>query len=335
MNRFLIINFCGLGDKILTTPVFREVKKNIPNSYIAFLTEPKYSEVVSNNPYIDRLILFDKYKLSLAEQLMFYLKLRQERFNVTIDLTKSARGRMITTIVMAKKRVGFRHKGLELLAYNIYVQRDNTKTIQENSKYVPEFFLDTLRALGMEVENSKLELYPSLQDKAFANEFIKDKNFIIGLNPGVSCKIKQWSAKNFAKLGDMLIDGYKNVSIVIIQGLNDAEIVSNIVPQMKNNPIIAKGLTIMQLSSLISHFSLLITTDSGVKPIAVAMDIPTITLFGPTNYINYTPLSKKHLIVRKELPCSPCGKLECNKPRCMELIEVEDVLGLVKNLQIC
>ncbi len=232
-----------------------------------------------------------------------------------------------------KKRVGFRHKGLELLAYNIYTQRDNTKTIEKNSKYVAEFFLDTLRVLGMKVESANLELYPSTEDRDFALEFLKNRvneDFIIGLNPGASQKIKQWDAKNFARLGNALQPEYK---IIIIQPPDDKEIVNNIITQMKDNPMVASGLTIMQLASLISHFSLLITTDSGVKPIAVAMNIPTITIFGLTNYINYTPTSGTHLVVRKDLPCSPCGRFECDNPKCIESIEVDEVLKAVEQIK--
>jgi len=336
LDKVLIINFCGLGDKIYTTPVFREIKKNMSDSKITFLTQPIYAEIFSNNPYIDRLILLDKYKLNLREQLRFYLNLRAEKFDITIDLTKSARGRMITLLSGAKKRVGFKHKGLERLAYNIWTQRDDTKTIQENSKYVSEFFLDTLRILQMKVESSDLELYPSAKDRDFARKFLNqlnedNKTSIIGLNPGVSLKIKQWKAEKFAQLANILQQNYK---IILIQGPLDKEIVTSIVAQMKNKPVVAEGLTLMQLASLISHFSLLITTDSGVKPIAVAMDVPTITLFGPTNYINYTPTSGTHLVVRKGLPCSPCGRLECKDPKCMELIEVEEVLDALKQIKI-
>ncbi len=107
MPKILIINFGGLGDMIYTTPIFREIKKNLPDSSIAFLTEPKYSEVFYNNPYIDRLILFDKYKLNMVKQFIFYLNLRAEKFDITIDLPKSARGRMFTFMSGAKKKGWF------------------------------------------------------------------------------------------------------------------------------------------------------------------------------------------------------------------------------------
>ncbi|MEW6606229.1 MAG: glycosyltransferase family 9 protein [bacterium] len=336
IERVLVINFGGLGDMVYTTPIFRELKRNLPDCYLIFLTEPPYAEVFINNPYINELILFNKKDYRLRDALKFYRRLKRKNLDLVIDLTKGARGAFITWMTGAEKRVGFKHKGRELFAYNVWVTRDNSKTICPNSKYVVEFFLDTLRALGMKVEDLSLRLYPGKKDWSVVRDFLINKKIdwtkpIIGLNPNVTINLREWQPEGFAEVGDRLVEKY-GANIILIQAPNQEKMVSSIIKKMHTSPFIASGFTIKQLTLLISKFSLLITVDTGIKPLAVAMDVPTITLFGPTNYINYTPTSGKHLVVRKDLPCSPCGKLHCNNPQCMTLITPEDVLSKVEEI---
>jgi ADP-heptose:LPS heptosyltransferase len=333
--KILVINFGGLGDMVLTTPIFREIKRNFPNSLLYFLTKENHKEVFEGNINIDKLMFINK-KESFKEALNFYWKLRKENFDIIIDLTKATRGFWISLFTRAKIKVGFKHKGREFIVYTHSVTRDNTKTICSNSKYVVEFFLDCLRVLGLNVKSQKLDLYLDNDDKRSAIDFlnkngIKNGDLIIGLNPGVSIPIRRWPLENFAKLGDRLYKIY-NAKILIIEGPMEKGISFNIASKMNAKPILVYGFKIKELASLISHFSLLITNDTGIKPIAVAMDVPTITIFGPTNYINYTPNHGKHLIVRKDLSCSPCGKMECEDPICIKSITIEEVLESVFKL---
>jgi heptosyltransferase-2 len=67
--------------------------------------------------------------------------------------------------------------------------------------------------------------------------------------------------------------------------------------------------------------------------IAGALNIPTIAIFGSTNPVTTAPAGNKSIIVRREVPCSPCLKKTCPTDfRCMKLISVEDVLPVAEKL---
>jgi len=333
IEKILVINFGGLEDMIYSTPIFKEIKKNIPDCYLSLLTQPNYSEVFINNSNIDELILFDKIGYRMKDVLKFYLKLRKRDIDLVIDLSKSGRGAFISYMTGAPERVGFKYKGYELFAYNIRVKRDNTK-------YVVESLFDVLRALGMKVEDLSLKLYPREKDWSVVRDFLIDKKIdwtkpIIALNPNTSVKIREWTSQGFAEVGNTLIKKYA-ANIIIIQAPHQKQLVSAITKRMETSPIIAPEFTIKQLALLISKISLLITTDSGIKSIGVAMNVPTITLFGPTNYLSSTPPYGQHLVVKKDIHCSPCGKLKCKKAECMRSITPQDVLTKVEEiLKIC
>ena len=54
--KILVIRFSSIGDVVLTTPVVRCLKKQIPNATIHFITKKPFSSILENNPYIDKLI---------------------------------------------------------------------------------------------------------------------------------------------------------------------------------------------------------------------------------------------------------------------------------------
>ena len=92
-------------------------------------------------------------------------------------------------------------------------------------------------------------------------------------------------------------------------------------------------LSLKQTASLIKDAKILISPDSGSAHLAAALGIKTITLFGPTDINRWKPYGpkNKHIIIKKNINCSPCGLLYNCKfdNKCMQKIEVEDVMKVL------
>jgi heptosyltransferase-2 len=83
--KFLIIRFSSIGDIVLTTPVVRCLKTQLPLSEIHYLIKPKFKMVMEPNPYIDKIhVLQDDWKKMMEE-------LRAEKFDYIIDLHHNLR----------------------------------------------------------------------------------------------------------------------------------------------------------------------------------------------------------------------------------------------------
>ena len=92
---------------------------------------------------------------------------------------------------------------------------------------------------------------------------------------------------------------------------------------------------IEELISQIASLDLIITGDSGPMHLAAAYQIPTVSIFGPTNDIETSQwTNKKNIIVKKNLDCQPCMKRTCplKHHNCMVLIQPSEVLIAVKSL---
>ncbi len=78
--KFLIIRFSSIGDIVLTTPVIRCLKKQVPDAAVHFLTKNSFRSVVEHNPYIDKLhVLAHSWELMMEE-------LKTEDYDYIIDL---------------------------------------------------------------------------------------------------------------------------------------------------------------------------------------------------------------------------------------------------------
>jgi len=90
-----------------------------------------------------------------------------------------------------------------------------------------------------------------------------------------------------------------------------------------------------ELAALFSLANLVITTDTGPMHLAAAVQAPLIVLFGPTAPWRTGPYGNGHVILRKDLPCSPCFQRTCSAVRCMQGITVEEVFAAdIKTLKI-
>ena len=151
----------------------------------------------------------------------------------------------------------------------------------------------------------------------------------VAINPVAFWDTKLWEDDKFARLCDRITEEleYK----VVFTGSKGHGSIERIRSMMTVPSINLEGQTTLRdLAYLYSLSRLLITTDSGPMHIAAAMNIPTVALFGPTDPSRTGPYGKGHIVVRKEMSCSPCFLKKCDTKRCMKEISVDEVFEAVR-----
>jgi heptosyltransferase-2 len=111
----------------------------------------------------------------------------------------------------------------------------------------------------------------------------------------------------------------------------DKEIVDKIISLMrhKNHPLLkifTGQLSLMELAALLKKCAVLVTNDSGPMHVAVAMDVPLVTMFGASPVPGFYPYNNKSVLIKTPLYCHPCGKHHCDTLNCMRAIPVDEVL---------
>ena len=93
-NKILVIRFSSLGDLILTSPIFRELRRIFPGANLNLLTSVGFGDVLDNNPHLDRIIKHPR-KENFEQLKQLIEELQAEEFDLIYDAHRSMRSRWI------------------------------------------------------------------------------------------------------------------------------------------------------------------------------------------------------------------------------------------------
>lgn len=336
-KKILLIKMGAFGDLIMASSFFEAVRKNFPQAEISHLVSDQLVNAVKQNPNIDRFIPADSTALykggwfaQLREAFRLINLLRKERFDMVFVLHWAWQFSLLAFLCGIPVRVGFKRKwGRMFLTHRVRSDED------QNNR---EAYLDLIRVFRVPVRYKKSHYYLSKQEDRFLETFVEehrinDRELVIALAPGGGRNIKQnmltrlWPVDRYMKLiGKILKVGpYR---IVLITGSDDGSVIQ---PILERYPqcIDTQSLSFGQKASILRRCRLLVGNDSAPIHMAAAMNIPTYSLWGPTNPKRYGDPSLHHTSFFKEIECSPCysyGEFpDCNDNRCMQAISVSEV----------
>ncbi len=358
VKNILIIRLGGLGDVVCTTPVIRNMRRGFPDARITFLTREENAPALDGNPHINDLVVIpkEKQKLSFLQkqktELQFLRDIRKKSFDVALNLSGGPRSSVITFATGASVRLGFTGQRV--------VQKDAPEKESENAQwksnawrdfrsrvynvplptrwplYVPELLLDSVRYFGITPDGARLEIFLSDDDEKFAGGFftqngIQNNQKVVCLNPGGMHASKRWPDEYFTELADLLCANDENIKILIIKPENYS--IENITARMTVKPVVAENLPLKKVAAMLRKCSLFVSNDSGLKFAAVAVNVPTLTLFGSRGHVGATPpLSTQHVALFRELPCRPCYQSECplGTLDCLRQITPQYVMNVIR-----
>jgi 3-deoxy-D-manno-octulosonic-acid transferase/heptosyltransferase-1 len=271
---------------------------------------------------------FIKIRETYREIKLFLKELRVRKYDLVVDFHGLFKSGIMVFLSGGKRRLGYKSfREMSFLFYN--------ETIPEDmEKHAVDRYLDFLRYLGAEVEKPRFIIPINEKDRKYIKELfqvhhIGRDDLVASVNPIALWETKLWAEDKFALLCDRIIDELN--AKVIFTGNRKREVIESIISRMKNRVVNVNGKTnLRELACLYQNSDFVITTDSGPMHIAAAVQKPVVALFGPTAHLRTGPYGKGHIVVRKDLPCSPCFKKKCDTMKCMEEITVDDVFEAVK-----
>jgi len=326
-KRILIVNVNWLGDVLMSTASIRAIKKAYPESYLACMVPKRCVEVLSGNPNLDEIIVFDEKDTHkwLSAQIRFIRELKKKKFDIAFLFHRSFTRALIPFLAGIPERIGYctKKRGM-LLTRKIALPEDDIHRL--------DYYLNIPESYGVKSDGRYYEFFISDNDREFINNKLKElgikqDDFVVVINPGGNWAPKRWPKENFARLSDKLINEL-GARIIISGADKDVELANEISSLMKQKPIILAGATnLKQLGALMEAVDLVISADSGPMHIAAAMGTDLIALFGPTKAALTSPLGKgKIAIIQMEVGCEiPCYKVNCKDSRCMKAISPDYV----------
>jgi ADP-heptose:LPS heptosyltransferase len=210
--------------------------------------------------------------------------------------------------------------------------------------HLTDHLLKQFAQFGLPISEPNPRLHLEDSDREWAKDFwtskgvdMEERSKVIILHPGSGSKKKVWPLDRFLNLAHTLRDHFDSKILIVLGPAEGPEVHKAFGGMGSNSFIQAKGLSLLQLASVMEGCWFFIGNDSGISHMAAALGLPAIAIFGPTDPKVWSPRGEKTFVVRKESHCSPCPQerfFQCKDFECLKRIEVGEVLEGLERIGI-
>jgi ADP-heptose:LPS heptosyltransferase len=333
--KFLIIRFSSIGDIVLTTPVIRGLKKQVPDAEIHFLTKSTYLQILSSNPYIDKIHYLEQSLQAVITEL------KRENFDFIIDLHHNLRSMKVKDALKIKS---YSYNKLNVLKW-IYT---SFKWDLLPDIHIVDRYLETVKDFGVQNDGAGLDYFIAKEDIINESDIPTSHSAgYIGIVIGAALNTKKYPFHHLKKLCELL-----DHPIVLLGGLEDADEGDRIAASDNIKIYNACGkFGLNESADLVRRAKLVVTNDTGLMHIAAAYKRPIISLWGNTvPEFGMYPYYGSHFLTRsgaydnklpyeimenKKLRCRPCSKIGYDACplghfKCMEKIDPVNVVAQIR-----
>jgi heptosyltransferase-3 len=338
---------------LLITPLLSNLKQYYPESQINVAVNKGTEPMVSLNPNVNKLIIYDRDLIKslspvkkLLQEIRFSFAFRKERYNMVINLTEGDRGAQISWLTGAPIRIGYPNKNWVLKnAFTHHLPKQEFRHTLETN-------LDPLRVLGIPINNKKVEIYCDKNDEYFIDDKLSKIKRFIHIHPVSRWLFKCINDQTMAQIIDYCKTELK-IEVVITAAPVQAEInkVDSILKLCKSNPVNLSGeLSLKQTAALSSRAKLFIGVDTAIMHISAANNTPVFAFFGPSGTDHWGPwdnsmiqstyterngfqIMGRHRVLAESRGCQPCGQDGCNGSKISDCLMSLDIDLIKKNLQ--
>lgn len=335
IKNILVVRPDRIGDLILATPVLYNLRQHFPEANIALLIQKQNQDLVSNNHNINQLLTINKPGIMVSFRNNLIRRLKISKFDLAIVLYSSFWSCLLVFLSGIPQRLGYDFHGSGfLLTLKLKYQ------CREVIKHEVDVNLDLLSVIGVRVQKKELEISLDPQAEVRMDKFLENNGVlpavrIAVIHPGAYEEYIRWEISGFAAVADILIDDYK-MAVIILGGPGEEEIVNKMMTLMKNKAISATGIRLVETVALIKRAQVFIGNSTGPMHIAAALKVPAVAIFGNVHPLDcfqkWGPYGTRSVVAHKDVDCKNCQPAECSDYRCMQEIEVEDVIEAVKRL---
>ena len=319
-KRILVVKLDHLGDVILATPVFSNLRQAYPNAELHALTGTWSRTVLERHPDVNTVFDYNSPAFcrtgrptSLKQVLQLYQQLRRQEYDLMVELRGDWR-----TVWFAFLRLTPHRLSRAALQIANKLGRSHFSGTHETTRN-----LDVLRHAGIPTSVQTATFSVTAEDKKWTSNFlakhqIDRQNSLVAIHPGSPIPLKRWLPERYAELADWLI-AQKRAHVLFIGVRDEAPIVTEIQQFMQGDSInIAGKTTLTQLASILHTCNVFIGNDSGPMHLAAAVGTQTIGLYGPGDPTRFGPIGAQ------------CETIEKNG--CMSEIQVTDVIQVLEDV---
>lgn len=325
LKKILLIRFSSIGDIVLTTPVVRCIKQQLPEVELHVLTKPSYRSIYTANPYVDKVFeLIPNWKSLMAS-------LRKEHYDFIVDLHKNWRSWRVR-LALHRPSAAFPKLDFKKFLYT------KLKTGKMPNVHIVDRYFKAVKKLGVHNDGQGLDFFFNEGDEMHYEDLPESfRDGFVAVVIGGQHATKILPVDKVVEVCEAL-----DYPVILVGGPEDAargERIKNKVGSYVGNT--CGSLTVGQSASLLKLADAVLTNDTGMMHIAAALRKPIVSVWGNTvpefGMYPYLPQGMKPatIVENKSLKCRPCDKLgfaKCPKGHfdCMNTLDAKEIAQKIR-----
>lgn len=357
IHRILVLRPDHLGDMLFATPALHALRTAFPAAHLSVLAGPWNAAVLAGNPDVDEVLTcpFPGFtRQPAANALAPYRLLHVEAQRLAaqgFDLAVVLRfdhwwGAWLTAAAGIPRRVGYAWPEVSPFLTRAVPYQTGQHEVLQNLELTDAACGQPRSALPAAWDDARrLRVAVSPEDAAAAVRLLHTipRQPVIALHPGSGAAVKRWHPAAWAEIAAALTRR-AGAQVVFTGSASEADEINAALALLPEDlapaPISLAGQTNLgTLAALYRNCVLVIGPDSGPLHLAVAMNTPTVHLYGPVDQRTFGPwgLPGRHLTLTSNWPCIPCNRLDWPEHTlaehgCVRDIAVADVLAAALSL---
>ncbi|MBI5393965.1 MAG: glycosyltransferase family 9 protein [Verrucomicrobia bacterium] len=301
--RILVIRGGAIGDFILTLPAIGALRERWPQAHIEILGYPRILALADRRHYADTVRSIDAAAMA--------------SFFVDGGDLNDALGDYFGSFDLI---VSYLYDPDDIFGTNLRrcrVRNLVCGSAKPEKEHAAVHFTRPLAALGINVADPVPRIFPSADDRAFAEGFMRSRRreeadaatdkanrlltsaaTFIAVHPGSGGQHKVWPADRWADVIRWLRDELKRDVMLV---LGEADDVARRALEPLKLPM-AENLSLPRLAAVLERCALFAGHDSGVTHLAAAVGTPTLALFGPTSPAVWAPRGPRVWVLAADGP---------------------------------
>ncbi len=333
-KRILVVKLDHLGDVLLATPVFSNLRQAYPNAELHALTGVWSRVILENHPDVNKVLTYNSPAFCRYDQptsfkgtFQLYRQIRQQKYDLLVELRGDWRFAWFALLRVTPRRLS--RASLQIA--------NKLRLAQFSGKHETVRNLDVLERVGIPTPIQNTTFSVTNEDEKWASNFLVGQQIrtdrpLIAIHPGSPIRLKRWHPDRYAELSDWLI-AQKRAEILFVGVKDEILIITEIQGMMQGKSTNIAGKTsIPQLASILHKCTVFIGNDSGPMHIAASVGTQTLGLYGPGDPERFGPVGHKCQTIRKKSDCPPCSGEVCRfgSEGCMSKIHVADVIQILE-----
>ena len=308
--RVLLVKTSSLGDVIHALPALTDAARAIPGITFDWVVEEGFAEIPTWHPAVGRVIpvAIRRWRKNIwqtiksGEWRRFKQSLRAEKYDLVIDAQGLVKSAWLTRYVNAPVAGLDKNSAREPLASRFYQRRLAVARGQHAVERLRQLFAV---ALGYDLPKG---LGDYGLDVERLIELPRNKPYVLFLH-GTTWDTKHWPELYWRDLALRMAD--KGVEVRLPWGNPAEKARAERIANGLSNAVVLPKLNLAGVARVLASASACVAVDTGLGHLAAALDVPTISLFGPTNPDLTGAYGKVQIHLASDFPCAPCLQKKC------------------------